>query len=679
MNDAWALLIETFRQEATELLDELAQTLERQRDGTAEPSALTAARRIAHNLKGAALSVGASRITEPCHTLEDEFERVADEGIPPAAERIEEWLHVVTELQRAVEDPSLIPTPDTTPSPESAAKEPNQTPAAPAETTIRVDVRRIDAVLEEVSEVALTQARVTQLGAEISSFQQELEQALKANAPIDDLLSALGRLAHGVRAEGQEFGYLVDRMRTAMNQVRMTPISNMAPLWQRTIRDSAHELDRPTQLELSVGDVEADLHLCELLKDALLHILRNAVAHGIESVQERLAKGKARVGRVRIEARADGSHVQLDVSDDGRGIDPARVAARAVERGWMTTEAVEAMSDAERCALIFSPGLSTADVVTTIAGRGMGLYAVRRNIEELGGTVSVSSAPGLGGTLFTLRMPASILSVKGLLVRSGTVVYALPLHDVAQVAKVVVSELEQSEGHPVFRDAEGRPTRVRRLDTLLGRRTTQQRLRSHLVVLRRPGQALAVVVDDVLGEREFVTRPLPWNLEAAWFNGALILPDGAVALSLDTGALFVATQIAESSPIDVLSEQNIRSKRVLVVDDSVSVRTLESQTLSSAGYEVAVFPDGRAAWTALQRESFDLVVSDVQMPEMDGLELTTRIRKSETLRHLPVVLVTGLDAADDVKRGADAGADEYIVKGQLDQEKLLRAVRRLLH
>jgi chemotaxis protein histidine kinase CheA len=679
MNDAWALLIDTFRQEATELLDELAQTLEKQRDGRGDPSTLTAARRIAHNLKGAALSVGADRVTEPCHTLEDEFERAAATGTKPPSEQVEQWLHVVTGLQRAVEDPNLISIPESIGPTDATGNEANEESIAPAETTIRVEVRRLDAVLEEMSEIALTQARLTERGAELSNLQQEFEQALRVSAPTDDLLKALGHLARDARTEAQEFGYLIDRMRRTMNHVRMTPLSNMAPLWQRTVRESAHDLERPTQLEISVGGVEADLHLCELLKDALLHILRNAVAHGIETTEERLAKGKPRVGKVEIEARADGSYVQLQVSDDGRGIDPERVAAKAVEHGWLTAEAASTMTDTERCALIFSPGLSTAEVVTTIAGRGMGLYSVRRNIEELGGTVSVSSDPLLGGSRFTLRMPASILSMKGLLIRAGTVVYALPLHDVAQVAKVVLSDLERSEGHPVFRDAEGRPTKVRRLDTLLGKRSSQHHSRSHLVVLRRPGQALALAVDDVLGEQEFVTRPLPWNVETPWFNGALLLPDGTVALFLDTGALFAAVQQCPASPSTGGSEQNTQSKRVLVVDDSLSVRTLESQTLSSAGYDVATFPDGRSAWEALQREAFDLIVSDVQMPEMDGLELTAQIRKNETLRHLPVVLVTGLDAADDVTRGAAAGADEYIVKGPLDQEKLLRAVRRLLH
>lgn len=679
MTDTWALLLETFRQEATELLDELAQTVEKGRSGDLDTSTLTSARRIAHNLKGAALSVGATRVVDACHSLETELEAAASSAQIPTAERIEQWLGTITELQLAIEDPNVVPVGPAAPTPDPVKVEATPEPAAAAETTIRVEVRRLDDVLDQVSEVALTQARLAQHSRELSRIQRELEQAAGLGAPVEELLRDLGNLARDTRMEAQEFGYLVDGIRAAMNRVRMTPLNNMVPLWQRTIRETAHELDRPTQLEVSVGEVEADLHLCELLKDALLHILRNSVVHGIEPSEERFAKGKARVGRVRIEAHADGAYIQLQASDDGRGIDPARVTAHAIECGWITPEAAASMSDDERRALIFAPGFSTAAAVTTIAGRGMGLYSVQRNIEELGGTVSVAPDSVLGGTRFTLRMPASILNVKGLLVRSGSVTYALPLHDVAQVARVVVAELEQSEGYPVFRDAEGRPTRVRRLDALLGKAAPQQQARSHVVVLRRPGQSLALAVDDVLGEKEFITRPLPWNLESTKINGTLILPDGKVALSLDAGGLFVAAQLTQTSPTATVPSQVARNRRILVVDDSSSVRTLESQTLSSAGYDVAAYPDGMAAWEALQREAFDLVVSDVQMPNMDGLELTTRIRKSQDLRHLPVVLVTGLGAAEDVTRGAAAGADEYIVKGMLDQGELLRAVRRLLH
>lgn len=677
MNDAWTLLIETFRQEATELLNELARILETQRAGATDPAAFIAARRVAHNLKGAALSVGAQRIIEPCHSLEDELEAVASSTVPPAADQIERWLDLVSELQQAVEAPNLVPR--SLPAAEGTIAEPVVGPATPMESTIRVETRRLDDVMSHVREVALTQTRLSQYGTHLLALEEELEQATTSGMSLGELLRRLRSLMEQNRQQLQEFGYLTDTLQASMNQVRMIPLANMAPLWQRTVRETAHDLDRPTQFEVLVGDVEVDIHLYELLKDPMLHILRNAVAHGIEPTDERQARGKQRVGQVRVEARADGAYVQLRVSDDGRGIDPKRVARRAVEHGWVTAEAADAMSESERCALIFLPGFSTAEVITTVSGRGMGLHSVQRNIEELGGSVSASSAPDANGTTFELRIPATILSVKGLLVKAGRVTYALPLHEVAQVAAVLATDLEQSEGAPMFRDSEGRPIRVRWLDALLGRGERKPQARLHLVVLRRTGQALALVVDGVVGEREFVARPLPWNLDdSSAINGALILPDGSVALSLDATALFVTAGQLRGAQRAAAPDEPVRSRRVLVVDDSLSVRTLEAQSLSSAGYEVSVFPDGKDAWEALQQSSFDLVVSDVQMPGMDGLELTTRIRASEKLRQLPIVLVTGLHSARDVTRGAEAGADEYIIKGQLDQEKLLRAVRRLL-
>jgi chemotaxis protein histidine kinase CheA len=707
MNDAWTLLLETFRQEATELLDELAHLLETQRNGEFDSAVFVDARRVTHNLKGAALSVGALRISEPCHTLEDEFVAVASSAAPPTPEQLERWLELVTELQRALEDPNLVPLPspesDASPSesvaetaePVAEAAEPVAKPAAervagpaieraagaatPMETTIRVETRRLDDVMGHVREVALTQARLSQRNTLLSALEKEFEQATTSGTPLAALLRRLHSLVEESRQQVQEFGYLTDMLQASMNQVRMIPLVNMAPLWQRTVRETAHDLDRPCQLDVLVGDVEVDIHLYELLKDPMLHILRNAVVHGIEPPDERQARGKPRSGHVRLEARADGAYVQLHVSDDGRGIDPKRVARRAVERGWVSADAADAMSDTERRALIFLPGFSTAEIVTTVAGRGMGLHSVQRNLEELGGSVTVSSNLDLPGTTFKLRIPATILSVKGLLVKSKTITYALPLHEVAQVARVLSTDLEQSEGAPMFRDTEGRPIRVRWLDALLGATDRNPQSTLHLVVLRRSGQALALVVDSVVGEREFVTRPLPWNLDdTSTINGALILPDGSVALSLNATSLFASAQLLRAGQPALEPNAPARARRILVVDDSLSIRTLESQTLGSAGYEVSVSLDGQDAWEALQKAQFDLVVSDIQMPRMDGFELTTRIRNSESLRQLPVVLVTGLHSPQDIARGAEVGADEYIVKGQLDQEKLLRAVKRLL-
>ncbi len=685
MSDAWALLLATFRQEATELLDELARILETERAGATGAAAFVAARRVAHNLKGAALSVGALRISDPCHALEDELEAVATSGAAPTAEQIAKWLDVVTELGHVAEDPNLVPASSPlseahdakAPPPPAAA--PSAGHAGPMETTIRVETRRLDDVMGHVREVVQTQARLSRRSADLRTLEGEFDQALATGAPLSDILRHLRTLLDEDQRELQEFGYLADRLQCSMNQVRMIPLGNMGPLWQRTIRETAHDVGHPVQFDVMVGDVEVDIHLYELLKDPVLHILRNAVAHGIEPAEEREARGKPRSGLVRLEATPDGAYVRLCVSDDGRGIDPERVARRAVERGWVSSDTADAMSDPERRALIFLPGFSTAENVTTISGRGMGLHSVQRNIEELGGTVSVTAGQDQCGTTFQLRIPATVLSVKGLLVRCGAVTYALPLHEVAQVATVQTADLEQSEGSPVFRDTEGRPIRVRWLDALVGGTERKPQARLHLVVLRRTGQTLALVVDSVVGEQEFVTRPLPWNLDdTSRVNGALILPDGSVALSLNATALFLSSQLTRPAPTLVTPDTAPRTRRVLVVDDSLSIRTLEAQTLSSAGYEVSVFPDGTEAWQALQESPFDLVVSDVQMPGMDGFELTTRIRASATLRQLPVVLVTGQKSPSDVARGAEVGADEYIVKGHLDQEKLLRAVRRLL-
>ena len=669
MTSGWELLVETFREEATELLNELAQLLEAGRASGLDPEALVAARRVAHNLKGAALSVGAGRVVEPCHALEDEFELLASSSEPVAAERLDDWLRVVTQLHRAVEDPRLVNAGSDAPASQA------QSPVV-RETTIRVQTRRLDDVMSHAREVKLIQTRFGRGNREALAVLEGLQRASPAGTTSSELVDRLGELLRQNQQDVQEFGYLADELRASVDRVRMTPLAAMEALWQRAVRETAQDLDRPTQLEVLVGDVEIDLHLFELLKDPLLHLLRNAVAHGIEPAEERVAKGKARAGLVRIEAQAEGAFVHLRISDDGGGIDAERLVRRAQERGWVSSAAAGAMSEAERQALVFLPGFSTAEAVSTVAGRGMGLHAVQRNVEELGGRVALSSTRDLGGTTFELRVPTTLLSIRGLLVQSRAVTYALPLPDVGQVAVVAREALEQSEGSFVYRDDEQRPIRIRELDVLLGYAARPSPPRLSIVVLRRTGQLLGVVVDRVVGELDFVTYPLPWNVDGhVGINGALIQPDGSVALTLDPTALFAAAQRRYDGKV---LDGTIHKRRILVVDDSLTTRVAESQTLQSAGYHVAEFPDGSAAWEALQSGPFDLVVSDVRMPGLDGFELTRRIRGSEALRQLPVVLVTGLDAPEDVKRGAEVGADEYIVKGELDHQNLLRAVRRLL-
>jgi two-component system chemotaxis sensor kinase CheA len=671
------LLTDTFRQEGTELLAELAKALEAQRGGERDEAALTTARRVAHNLKGAALVVGARPIAELCHFLEDELETARQsEGV--SADRVDGWLSIVNDLEKAVDVFQFAETPDTTN--EAENPEPAVDPGSAPEATIRVEIRRLDEVMGDLREIAQSQVRLAEQNRVLRAICEELTgsplMVPGQHAPV------ARRLATGlqqIQQQTQELGYHIDALSETMNQLRMTPLGAMEALWQRTVRETGREVNRAAQLDVDVGEVEVDIRLYELLKDPLLHILRNALAHGIEPANVREVQGKRRFGKIRVEARTEGVFVRLRVSDDGRGIDPGRVAAQAVQHGWIAADAAARMSDADRRALVFLPGLSTAEVVTTISGRGIGMHSVQRNIEELGGSVTIADKPVLGGTTFEIQIPATVLSVKGLLVQSSGVTYALSLNDVVQVGAVGVAALDRSEGYPVFIDATGRPVRVQTLDALLGKPSAPCPRVVYIVVVRRAGQELALIVDEVIGEREFVTRALPWNLEGTpGINGTLILADGSVALFLDTTAIFAASRQMGAFSQVVKAEPHASPGRILLADDSLSVRMLQTQTLTAAGYEVVACVDGKQAWEMLQREVFDLLVSDVQMPNMDGFELTSRIRNSASLRKLPVILVTSMTSPADVSRGAEVGADEYVTKGQFDQEKLVGAVRRLI-
>jgi CheY-like chemotaxis protein len=415
--------------------------------------------------------------------------------------------------------------------------------------------------------------------------------------------------------------------------------------------------------------------------------LRNAVDHGIECADERYALGKPAQGTITISAHMAGARIVLEVRDDGQGLDPERIAAAAVKRGIVSKEAAETLSNPERLALLFRDGFSTAQSVSEISGRGVGLAAVREAIEEIGGDYAFDSEGYGEGTSVRLNVPVNVLATRGLLVIIDKVSYVLPVDSVARAMMVSGRDVRTVEGTRVVTPANMEPVPL----LWLGSRGQNEKKAAEkqltVVVVERHDQHVGLVVDEVLEEQEFVTRRLPWNLRrVAGVNGAVVLPSGVVAVSLDVDHLLGASNIqpvrraAGSGSIRPSGPPSVRPRApILVVDDSLTSRTLERNILAAAGYEVDVAVDGVEAWNLLQEKQYSLLVADVQMPKMDGLELTQKVRQHPTLQHMPVVLVTSLGKREDIERGAAAGADEYVVKGQLENEKLLLAVERHLY
>jgi two-component system chemotaxis sensor kinase CheA len=416
------------------------------------------------------------------------------------------------------------------------------------------------------------------------------------------------------------------------------------------------------------------------LADPLRHLVRNAVDHGVEPPARRREAGKPPAGRVTIAAVLRGSQVEVVVADDGRGLDLDALRQQARKR-----RLPEGVSDAELARLVFLPGFSTVRLITDVSGRGVGLDVVKSRLESLHGTVDLSFAPGQG-TRFTLAVPLTLTTLRVLLVGAAGQTFALASTNVQRLVRVEPGHLRFVEGREMLALG-GPPLPVASLAGTLGLTGTappHANGKAPAVVVKAGTLTAAFLVDELVNEQEVLIKNLGARVRRVrHLSGATILPSGQVALVLNAAALIrtalerapaegIAATLARAAPAGAAK------KRILVVDDSVTTRTLEKSILEAAGYEVTAAADGAAAWQLLQERGADLVVSDVEMPRLDGFALTEAIRGSRRFRELPVVLVTGRESEQDQARGIEVGADAYLVKSAFDQTNLLQTIAQLL-
>ncbi len=710
-------LMQVFQEEAEELIDKIAVQLEALQAASPEQyqDLLNNVSRIVHNLKGASRTVGIDYIEGLSHAMEDALEPCKKDQAALTGERVRTMLEAATVMQLFLDGKgdrskereliarlrggSTPPPPQFEPEGASdkqadAAVEKGEHPAATTGggptarvdegASIRVDTTRFDRVMGFSGELLISHARMAERHRRLDNFLKELQRVAKQLPESAHLFAPLIRDARPLIQEDRkdllDFGHLTTEINDAMKQVRMVPLKRAEPGWRRIVREAAHQCGKRIELSIHAGDIELDKHVLDLLRDPMMHLLRNAVDHGIESAEDRIARAKPVSGHIYITASVLGAMVELEVGDDGRGIALPKVRESGVAKGIIDADKGASLSDEETMELLFHPGFSTAGSVSELSGRGVGLDVVRSQVEELGGRVVISSSEVGGGTSFVLSVPLSILSTLGLFVRSGGTTYALPAEYVTRTLRVKRTELDRVDGKPVVEIAAADPIRIVWLSELVGASSEETEEMLKVVVLTRSEVQLGLVVEEIEGQQEFVTKALPWNFQGVpGVNGAIIRADGRLAVSIDVPYLFDDVRFAFNPKRRKDDGKTSNTKRkILVVDDSMSSRTLEQTMLQEAGYDVSIAVDGEAAWQLLEKEPFDLVVSDVDMPNLSGLGLVRRVRRSRTLNDLPVILVTGMSSPDDVAAGADAGADEYVVKGTFDQQTLLELVAKYI-
>ncbi|TPK68671.1 MULTISPECIES: hybrid sensor histidine kinase/response regulator [unclassified Mesorhizobium] len=462
---------------------------------------------------------------------------------------------------------------------------------------------------------------------------------------------------------------------------RMRPFEDGVRHYARTVRDLGRTLGKRVRLEIIGGSTGIDRDILEQLDAPLGHLLRNAVDHGLEPPDERLATGKPEEGLIRLEARHNAGLLQIAVVDDGRGIELSKLRETVVARQFATRESADALSETELLAFLFLPGFSMKVGLSDVSGRGVGLDAVQAMTKEVRGITSVSSEFGRG-TRFQLQLPLTLSVLRTLLVEVDGEPYAFPLAAISKTMKLQRVEINLLQGRPHFRLNDRQIGLVTAREVLdRGESASEPEELSVVVVETGRGDAYGVIVDRFLGERELVIRPLDSRFaKIKDISAAALMEDGSPVLIFDVNDLVRSVEkLASSSGFRALRRAAggpgpSRRKRVLVIDDSLTVRELQRKMLGNHGYDVEVAVDGMDGWNAVRSGPFDLVVTDIDMPRMDGIELVSLIRKDVHLRNTPIMIVSYKDREEDRSRGLDAGADYYLTKSTFQDEALIHAV-----
>jgi chemotaxis protein histidine kinase CheA len=596
----------------------------------------------------------------------------------------------------------LPPPPVSAPSPRPSSPsgsqgkldEPRAERVAPADRSIRVNVEILDALGLLAGDLLVESARAGLRGEEVQAlferFSRLGDQLLKLNehghleAAARELATRLENDLHLLRDDAFRFtrshadglntlhGNLT-QMADHVAEARLVPLASVFEAFPRAARELAHAQSKHIEMVVENTNAGVDRSLVSDLRDALVHLMRNAIDHGIEGPDLRSTLGKPETGRVRLRARADGDMLHVEVEDDGRGIDPERLRAVAVQRRLLTEQQAANLSDREAMELLFRAGFSTRDEINETSGRGVGMDVVKKKVEALGGSVAVASRIGRGTTV-SLRLPQSLALMRVLLIRMGDDVYGMPAADVEAVARFRPEDRLEIMGTLAVMHR-GRPVTLSALGPLLGLNGGPRFDRPPCVVVRHGEDRAALVVDGFVDEREVAVKPVGGDFMkgAPFVAGSAALEDGRIAVLLHVPDIMTEVRKLARPVTDGAATRRLK---VLLVDDSPIARATESALVRALGHTVEEAQDGEDGWTRLQADQYDLVLTDVQMPRLDGFSFTRRIKQSDYAK-VPVVILSSLASPEDKRRGLDAGADAYLIKGELGVESLALAIDRL--
>ena len=515
--------------------------------------------------------------------------------------------------------------------------------------------------------------------------------SLEAQEALEDarrLLAESQQLLVEKNAELDEFVWQASQRAQVLYDTalacRMRPFADVLNGQVRMVRDLGRSLGKQVRLEIEGEKTQVDRDVLEKLEAPLTHLLRNAVDHGIETPEQRLLAGKPAEGLIRLRASHQAGLLVLELSDDGNGVDLEKVRSSIIERQLSTAQTAAQLSEEELLTFLFLPGFSLRDTVTEVSGRGVGLDAVQHMVRQLRGAVVLEQTAG-EGSRFHLEVPLTLSVVRSLVVEVGGEAYAFPLAHIERMCDLEAADIVQVEGRQHFW-YEGRHVGLVAASQLLQRPVNQGHQPTlKVVVIRERDTIYGVAVERFIGERTLVVLPLDERLgKVQDISAGALLDDGSVVLIVDVEDMLRSVdKLLNTGRLERIARQGdqaveVARKRILVVDDSLTVRELQRKLLLNRGYDVAVAVDGMDGWNALRSEDFDLLITDIDMPRMDGIELVTLLRRDNRLQSLPVMVVSYKDREEDRRRGLDAGADYYLAKASFHDDALLDAVVELI-
>ena len=644
----------------------------------------------------------------------DAVKKIATEAVTGEPSGVSTF-HVMAQLMGAEEAPEqgeeISPS---NPNPITTTQIQQTTPSTPSAQieTVRVDFPKLDALMTQAGELLVTKLRLERRNEDVSQLFQLWEHWNRDYALNQQLLTQLeskltveerDRLAKQERQERQyleQFGSLVttlknlvredntrldtvaSKLETGIRNLRLLPLSTIFNLFPRMVRDLSKQLGKEIELTIEGGDISVDKRILEEIKAPLTHIIRNAIDHGIETPQERIANNKPPKAQLLLKGSQNNSRIIIEVIDNGRGLDIKKIEATALKRQVCTESELLTMTPQQIQSLIFAPGFSTRSEVSEISGRGVGLDVVRENVERLKGTVQVESTWGVG-CKFQLSLNTSLSTLSVLIVEIDGCPYGIPIDYVEKMILVAPEQIFQVEGSPAILWEE-KPLSVAWLRDLLELENTAEisdiKQKIPCVILSIGTEKLGVFANKLLEQQNVILKPQSKLLrKIPNIAGVTILSSGEVCLILEPRDLLQSTSTGKGiKSLTVLSKITTKP-HILLVEDSLPIRTQVRRILISAGYDVTVTVDGLEGFNTLRaNKNFDAIVSDVEMPNLTGLEMTARIRQYDEYDEVPIILVTTLATEADKRRGAEAGANAYLTKGDFDQTLLLNTLRRLI-